>query len=398
LRNSIILLFILAVVPAWASSGPELLLKGIEHYEFAEFDQAQKALSLALKKGDLSASLKAKAHAYQGLVYLAKGNEKKALNAFSQAKTDDPSYKLDPNRYKPRAVQLFNKARAKGKKAEEKPKSSQLSQRGYVLEITKSGEVTLDLGSSQGVKAGDRFEVVNEKVLKHPVTGKNITRRRTVGAVQVYEVNKDLSFAKLVSGGKRVKVGSKLVKIADAGKTDTTAQTAPTGRLKVAVMQPMVSHMGDSDNFFRSDYKAHALAQGLSAKGLFETMVPSSSQMNKAVQVTGYRPGSYRLGKRLGLPSLTLNNIKDMKVLEVLTPKQVEVMAKAMDMLGVNAILVWDVTLEDDSDQVRLSVNLHLRGQNDPKVRDSDQVLDFEAPKKYVQIITELVEEGLRGN
>jgi hypothetical protein len=40
LRNSIILLFILAVVPAWASSGPELLLKGIEHYEFAEFDQA----------------------------------------------------------------------------------------------------------------------------------------------------------------------------------------------------------------------------------------------------------------------------------------------------------------------------------------------------------------------
>jgi hypothetical protein len=156
--------------------------------------------------------------------------------------------------------------------------------------------------------------------------------------------------------------------------------------------------MGDSDNFFRSDYKAHALAQGLSAKGLFETMVPSSSQMNKAVQVTGYRPGSYRLGKRLGLPSLTLNNIKDMKVLEVLTPKQVEVMAKAMDMLGVNAILVWDVTLEDDSDQVRLSVNLHLRGQNDPKVRDSDQVLDFEAPKKYVQIITELVEEGLRGN
>ncbi|KIX14835.1 tetratricopeptide repeat protein [Dethiosulfatarculus sandiegensis] len=398
LLGSVILLFILAAFPAWAVSGPELLLKGIEHYEFAEFDQAQKALSKALAKGDLSGALKAKAHVYQGLVYLAKGDQKKALDAFGQAKTADPSYKLDPNRYKPQAVELFKKAKAKGKKPNGKVKTTHSSKRGYVLEITKSGELTLDLGTGQGVKVGDRFEVVDERVLKHPVTGKSITRRRTVGKVQVYEVDKDLSFGKLIAGGKRVKVGNKLVKIAGAGKATPPAKAVPIGRLRVAVMEPLVSDMGGSDNFFKGDYKATALARGLQARGLFETMVPSQSQMNQVMQATGYRPGSYRLGKRLGLPSLTMNNIKKMKILEVLTPKQVEVMAKAMDMLKVNAILVWDVTLEDDSDQVNLSVNLHLRGQNDPKVRDSDYAMDFEAPKEYVEVITDLVEEGLKGD
>ncbi len=76
-----------------------------------------------------------------------------------------------------------------------------LAKRGYVVEV-KANEVVIDLGKEQGIKTGDRFQVVRSKVVKHPVTGKHLAWRQAVAIIQVKETQDQLSIATTVSGGK----------------------------------------------------------------------------------------------------------------------------------------------------------------------------------------------------
>lgn len=76
-----------------------------------------------------------------------------------------------------------------------------LPKRGYVVEV-KGSEVVIDLGKEQGIKTGDRFQVMRSKVVKHPVTGKHLTWRQAVAIIQVKETQDQLSIAATISGGK----------------------------------------------------------------------------------------------------------------------------------------------------------------------------------------------------
>lgn len=72
--------------------------------------------------------------------------------------------------------------------------------RGYVVEVN-SGEVVIDLGGKQGIKSGDRFQVVRVKQVKHPVTGKSLTWRQEIAVIQVKETQDQLSIATTIPGG-----------------------------------------------------------------------------------------------------------------------------------------------------------------------------------------------------
>ena len=77
--------------PLWAA-GPDLLDKGVERYEFAEFKEAAQLLKQALQKGDLGASQKARAYAYLGLVslaHLAEGGHQGNLSRWPGQKLQD---------------------------------------------------------------------------------------------------------------------------------------------------------------------------------------------------------------------------------------------------------------------------------------------------------------------
>jgi hypothetical protein len=232
-----LLLFGLAAGTALAA-GRDTLQQGIQFYERAEFEEAQRLLLESINSGFLEPSSLARAYAYLGLIYLAGDQDSYAEDAFARAKGQDPSFRLDPALFSPAAVSLFERARPKGQpvrplsappppaakstpapaapapasKPADKPVAPTSSpalpdsvfqpgddSKTYVIDVARE-DITIDRGNLQGVRIGDRFEIIEERVIVHPITGNQLHSRRRVAMVMVVDVQSDLSLARIVSG------------------------------------------------------------------------------------------------------------------------------------------------------------------------------------------------------
>lgn len=96
--------------PAAAETGAALLRRGVEQYQLAGFQEASRSLLACLASTDLTATQRARAHAYLGLIQLARGETDRARQSFGRAKAADRDYTPDPNRFSPQALRLFHQA------------------------------------------------------------------------------------------------------------------------------------------------------------------------------------------------------------------------------------------------------------------------------------------------
>lgn len=92
----------------YAMTGAEYLVRGIEAYDNADFNQAINEFKSASKSQSITPRLRAISYFYLGMVLLSKGDRTGAQNAFSMAKGSDHSFTLDKTRFPPKVVQLFN--------------------------------------------------------------------------------------------------------------------------------------------------------------------------------------------------------------------------------------------------------------------------------------------------
>ncbi len=376
--------------PLWAASGPELLRKGVEHYEYAEFEQAARMLQQALAAPGLSSALKAKANAYLGLVALAQGDETAASRFFSAAKASDPGFKPDPRRFPPRAQKLFAQAAGgapptttasvpttttpppppKPKPKKRKSRKPPRPARGYVVDVS-GNEVVLDMGKKQGVKVGQSYEVFVVKILRHPVTHKRLVKKTKRGVVRVVEVDKDLATARIVSGKGRIKPGQRIRKLASA--TPGRSPRKPAGGKRLVMMPPL------SGEEPAEGITARAVARALNhIKGLpYQAVALSPAQLRKTKRM-GFDPENYLL-----MPGVTLRSLseffsedkKDKDIMDArLKPEEVALLKEVLQALGARAIFIWKLEYAPASETVEtqadLICNLHLYGKDKPALRE----------------------------
>lgn len=107
----------LTATAGWAGSqaANQFLAKGLERYEFAEFQEAREALQKALKAGGMEPDRRAKALYYLGLIQLAQEDQEGAKAFFTRAKAAYPGFKPNPDNSPPLALELY--ARASGRSA-----------------------------------------------------------------------------------------------------------------------------------------------------------------------------------------------------------------------------------------------------------------------------------------
>ena len=373
-------LVLVAAAPLWAASGPELLQKGVEHYEYAEFEQAARTLQQALAAPGLTPALRAKANAYLGLVELVQGREQGALKFFSAAKAADPGFKPDQRRFPPRAQKLFQQATAappaaapppkpkepKAKKARAKKPTRPM--RGYVVDVSGE-EVVLDMGRRQGVKAGDRFEAFVVKTLRHPVTHKRLVKRTRRGVVKVVEVEQDLASARVISGKGRIKPGQRIAKLS------SPAKDKPTRRVKgrrLVVLPPLSGEDPAEGITARAAAKALNRIKGLPYRAV--TLTPAQL---KKIEKMGFDPQDYLFRPGLSLRSLSsFFSGKDKKkgIMDAcLKPGEVALLKEIFQALGARAMLIWRLEYPPADDNAEnkadLVCNLHLYGKDEPAVR-----------------------------
>jgi hypothetical protein len=96
------------------------------------------------------------------------------------------------------------------------------SARGFILEVNGE-EATIDLGSNQGVKPGDRFKVMRMKTFIHPVSGKKYFWKRQAGVIEVTQVQEELSLAVAVSSRGELEPGLPIVRSREADSPDSPA-------------------------------------------------------------------------------------------------------------------------------------------------------------------------------
>ncbi len=90
--------------------------------------------------------------------------------------------------------------------------------KGYVI-YTYDKEVIIDLGSGD-VKVGDYCLVFKEKVIKHPVTEKNISIKEKIGKIKIKTVNRDYSVGEIIDkfGTKQIEAGDRVEKVQVPGE------------------------------------------------------------------------------------------------------------------------------------------------------------------------------------
>ncbi|ODS38889.1 MAG: hypothetical protein A7315_03105 [Candidatus Altiarchaeales archaeon WOR_SM1_79] len=85
------------------------------------------------------------------------------------------------------------------------------NKKGLILSIDE-GIVNVNVGEDDGIQAGLLFDVVREVILKHPVTGENLERKKyLVGKISVESVKKGMSVCDILSGWEDIKVGDEVV-------------------------------------------------------------------------------------------------------------------------------------------------------------------------------------------
>ncbi len=400
--------------PLWAASGPELLRKGVEHYEYAEFDQAAQVLQQALAAPDMTPARKAEANAYLGLVALAQGDETAAVKFFAAAKAASPGFKPDPSRFPPRAQKLFAQAGGgatappptaapppttspppppKPKPRKRKPKKPARPARGYVVDVS-GGEVVLDMGRKQGIKVGNRFEIFTVKVLRHPVTHKRLVKKTKRGVVQVVEVDKDLATARIVSGKGRIKPGQRIRKLA----ASASRTRRPGGRLLV-VMPPLSGEEPAEGITTRAVVRALNHIKGLP----YRAVAPSPSQLKK-IERMGFDPENYLL-----MPGVTLRSLssffsdkdKDKDIMDArLKPEEVALLKEILQALGAKAILIWRLEYAPASETVEnqadLICNVHLYGKDKPALKEKVTISGSKLGPLLTARLREMVAKSLK--
>ena len=400
-------------VPLWAASGPELLRKGVEHYEYAEFDQAAQALQQALAAPGLTPAQKAKANAYLGLVELAQGNQAAAQKFFSAAKAADPGFKPDPRRFPPRAQKLFQQAGTSGapptttasvpttttlppppKPKKPKPKKPARPARGYVVDVSGQ-EVVLDMGRRQGVKVGDRFEIYVVKTLRHPVTHKRLVKRTKKGVVKVVEVDKDLATARIVSGKGRIKPGQRITKLSAAAKS---RRPRGSGR-RLVVMPPLSGEEPAEGITTRAVVKALNRIKGLPYRAV--ALTPAEL---KKVKRMGLDPEDYLIMPGVTLRSLTgffSDKDKEKDITDArLKPAEVALLKEVLQALHARAILIWQLeyapATETVENQADLICNIHLYGKDRPALREKVTVSGSKLGPPTVAQLKRMVAKALK--
>ncbi len=403
-------------LPAAADSGTELLFKGVESYEFADFKEADGFLQQAVKAQDLSPSLRAKAYVYLGLTRLALNDAKGAEQAFGRAKGLKPGLSLEGDKYPPRAREVF--ARAKvisppggtsapalpaasppppppsggiresslgGSKAPAAPPAGSAAPpapapapakppRGYVLQVDGQ-DVLLDLGSKQGVRPGSRFEVLDQRPIKHPVTGQVMLMSRRVGLLEVREVQPQLSLARLLKGKlSRLRPGMRLKKTTagpppapapkpqakPAPSSAAVAAPVPGGGIRVMVLPPSLN-VGEAFGIVEeSDFKVSEVVKALSVfRPLRPMAVPSSAKRNWA-------------------------------------ELDEEGMRRVMQKLKMPVVVQWEVSMSGRDARATLSLNVYRLGKDPFVVTKWTNVQeDLVGQNRYAKIISRMVGQAL---
>ena len=408
-------------LPAAADSGTELLFKGVESYEFADFQEADGFLQQAVRSQDLSPSLRAKAYVYLGLTRLALNDAKGAEQAFGRAKGLKPGLSLEGDKYPPRAREVF--ARAKvipppggasapaapaapaassappppppppssggiresslgGTKAPAAPGAGSTAPpapaptpakppRGYVLQVDGQ-DVLLDLGRKQGVRPGSRFEVLDQRPIKHPVTGQVMLMSRRVGLLEVREVQPELSLARLVQGKlSRLRPGMRLKKTTagpppapaspkPAPSAAAVATPAPGGGIRVMVLPPSLN-VGEAFGIVEeSDFKVSEVVKAL---GVFRPLRP------------------------LAVPSSAKHNWAELDE---------EGMRRVMRKLKMPVVVQWEVSMSGRDARATLSLNVYRLGKDPFVVTKWTNVQeDLVGQNRYAKIISRMVGQAL---
>ena len=84
------------------------------------------------------------------------------------------------------------------------------TQMGSVTNIDK-GRIEINVGSEDGIQEGLLFDVVRDMVLKHPVTGEMLDRRKyIVGKISVSSVDKNSSICNVLSGWEDIRIDDEI--------------------------------------------------------------------------------------------------------------------------------------------------------------------------------------------
>ena len=378
LTVALLLAFLCLQAPAQAASGRELLQKAREHYDFAEFEQAEQLLTQALRTTGLSADQKAEVYTHLGLIALARGDQPGAEQAFAQARQAAPGYRPGPGVLPPKAEALFNQAAppspAPSPTPAPRPSPAPRPARGYVLSLGPDG-ILLDLGSKQGVQKGDQFAVIDVTELVHPVSKAKFTRRRQVALLRVVEVEPEISLAKMVQGKVEVlKPGQGLQKQAAASQPAPApaAKPAPAAAvltaphsaqrsklLRVAVLPPAMELRGSLQGMEPSEIPTAAVAKALNVLRPLQALVPSDQEAEALLKASG---------------------------------ASLQELMKRMDL---DMVLSWGVSQQEYEERATVFCLLTRRDNVQDQLYEYLLVNDFEFRKKFAKLITRLMAKAL---
>ncbi|MBI5180515.1 MAG: PEGA domain-containing protein [Nitrospirae bacterium] len=96
---------------AFAETGEELLLKGVESYNSGDYVATQKLITKVLPLLKDNSKI-IEAHKYLAFVYIAYGENQKAQDEFTEALKIDNAFRLDAKTTSPKIMEVFRKAKA----------------------------------------------------------------------------------------------------------------------------------------------------------------------------------------------------------------------------------------------------------------------------------------------
>lgn len=413
---------ILTLLAAWpastvrAESGTELLFKGVESYEFADFKEADGFLRQAVAAPELDPSLRAKAYIYLGLTRLALEDTKGAEEAFGRAKGLKPDLKLEGDKYPPRARKLFARAKplapaapaaaagtttpppppppppspggiresslggskppaappAKPAAAPAAPAAPAKPARGYVLQVDGQ-DVLLDLGRKQGVRPGSRFEVLAQRRIKHPVTGQVMLMSRRVGLLEVHDVQPELSLARVIQGKLgQLRPGMRLKK---AG----AAPPRPAIKPKPAI-KPLPAAAGPAA---QGGIQVMVLPPSLNVGEAFGIVEESDFKVTEVVKALGV----FRPLRPMPVPPSAKRNWAELDE---------EGMRRVMQKLKVPVVVQWEVSMSGRDARATLSCNVYRLGKEPFAVTKWTNVQeDLVGESRYAKIISRMVGQAL---
>ncbi len=267
--------------------------------------------------------------------------------------------------------------------------ASQAPQRGYLVAV-EGPEVTIDLGSGDGIKPGQVLEVLSLKKLKHPVTGKAMFLKRPVGRIQVTEVQDQLSLAKVLDTRQALAPGQLVRPLAGKESAPPTPPPPdpapapapapaprPAPELRVAVMPPDISNpAGSNPDFEGEQFQARRVARALGRLRRVRGLALDTARLTALRQKLEVSPRSWNQGGALA-------------------PELQRDLDKFMEALGVDAVLWWGLTLRQYEDQLTLEYLLRRRGKAEPVAVGEKLVNIQDIPRTYARELLMVTAEGL---